>query len=156
MGLLSASSVRHTIVLDLKPYPVLFFCDTDLVYLYYELYLWLKRPLSLSFKSWNWKSHTFAIGISQLTIIIWTVPFQNLMDDLRPKSRTYLIFPSLCLWHHLSLAHRQSRTYQQWWSFAIPCKKVKEKGKSLSWIRGIHWITYSLLQMFRQFCLFMM
>ena len=106
------------------------------LFILWIVFLCLKLPLSLSFKSWNWKSHTFAIGISQLTIIIWTVPFQNLMDDLQPKSRTYLIFPSLCLWHHLSLAHRQSRTYQQWQSFAIPCKKVKGKGKSLTWIRG--------------------
>ena len=64
-------------------------CNYTVVYVYYELYLCLKIPLSLSFKSWNWKSHTFAIGISQLTILIWTVPFQNLMEN--PELISYFL-----------------------------------------------------------------
>ena len=101
-------------------------CAWNILY-HYPSNLEIESPILLQLGYLNWQS-SFGPFLFK---IWWMICIQNLE----------LISYFLHFVCHLSLAHRQSRTYQHWQIFAIPCKKVKEKGKDLSWIRGIHYIS---------------
>ena len=95
-----------------------FICAWEFLYLN-SSNLEIGSPILLQLGYLNWQS---SFGLFHFKIW-WMICSQN--SDF---SSYFLHF---VYDNHLKVAHRQSRTYQQWRIFAIPCKKVKEKGKSL-------------------------